>query len=152
MPLEDLIEPPRVRSLLDISLYVQPALLPDSVITDLLYSGMAATEIKQRVSGAEAKTGTDFHHVINALHLLTAALLAESGTLPDITSERDESGGGMTREPADWPNRGAKLRATAYGELAIGLGQTSNLPGARSSMRVGHRTVPCGLLRTLKNR
>lgn len=150
MALSDLVEPPRVRSLLKMSLYLQPALLPDGIIKDQLYAGRAATEIIQRVANAESQASDE--HINNALHLLTAAYLAESGVIPALKSETDESGGGYSQEVDDWPERALQFRASASAELAIVLGQSSTFASSRSTMRVIQRNVDPCILRTLKNR
>ena len=146
MALKDNVQPVTVRGLLDSTMPQE--ILPDTLIQSNEFAGAAADEIIQRVANAESVTGTDMDHILSALNRLTAALIAESESIPAYTGIGTEGGPKLTMKAPDWQAKAIKLRSRAYQELAIVLGQTSI--SRQSTMAVGHRTIPCGLLRTFK--
>lgn len=105
---------PQVRAALGI--LVDDSLLPDSIISMDLYSGRAQAWIEDSDPSWASRTGSDRQHLINAVILRCAGLIAIA--MPGFTQERfgpDEYQ--YTADSPKWNDRAAQLMAEADGEL-----------------------------------
>ena len=102
-----------VRRAIDVSLTA--ALLPDAVIQDQVYLGMAEAEVLRRDPDALSRTGDERAAVRRAAVFLTAALLLPA--VPRIVSEQHGDLHRYQRTPTALAETIADLRAKADGTI-----------------------------------
>ena len=119
---------PQVRAALGV--LVDDSLLPDSIISMELYSGRAQTWVEETDPSWATRTGNDRQHLINAVVLRCAGLIAVA--LPGITQER--FGPDDYQYQADsprWNDRAAQLLAEADNEIQTVLSDpTTSIPAS----------------------
>lgn len=105
---------PSIRAALGV--LVDSNLLPDSIIQMDLYAGRAQAWLETKDPLWATRTGADHQHLVNAVVLRCAGLLAS--VMPALTAESFKGGEyNYSAEPVDWTARGAALMADAEDEV-----------------------------------
>ena len=103
---------PSIRAALGV--LVDSNLLPDSIIQLDLYAGRAQTWLEGKDPLWAARTGADRTHLVNAVVLRCAGLLAS--VMPALTAEAFAGEYNYSQTPVDWTARAAALMADAEDE------------------------------------
>ena len=103
---------PQVRAALGV--LIDDTLLSDSVIALDLYAGRAQTWLEERDSQWATRTGSARQHLVNAVVLRCAGLLAS--VMPALTAEAFAGEYNYSQTPVDWTARAAALMADAEDE------------------------------------
>jgi hypothetical protein len=123
---------PSIRRAIDVSL--DSAQLPDGVISDPLYAGVAESWVVAHVGAFETATPLAQQHGKLAAILYTASLLVLA--LPQLLSETLEGTGTYHREKVDRQERARELAGRAQDEVALcGVDTSRNFPRARMFAR-----------------
>lgn len=104
---------PSIRAALGV--LVDSNLLPDSIIQLDLYAGRAQSWLEAKDPLWATRTGADRQHLVNAVVLRCAGLLAS--VMPALTAEAFAGEYNYSQTPVDWTARAAALMADAEDEV-----------------------------------
>lgn len=104
---------PQVRAALGV--LIDDTLLDNSVIAMDLYAGRAQTWLEERDSQWDTRTGSARQHLVNAVVLRCAGLLATA--MPAMTAEKIGDEYSYSGQAPDWGARAAALLADAEAEV-----------------------------------
>ena len=104
---------PQVRAALGV--LIDDTLLPDSVIAMDLYAGRAQTWLEERDSQWATRTGSARQHLVNAVVLRCAGLLATA--MPAMTAEKIGDEYSYSGQAPDWQERAGALLSDAESEV-----------------------------------
>lgn len=123
---------------------IDDTLLSDSVIAMDLYAGRAQTWLEDRDSQWAARTGSERQHLINAVVLRCAGLLATA--MPAMTAEKIGDEYSYSGEAPDWGGRAAALLADAESEVqaVIATDEDEALTAAMPTMFTSARPTTYG--------
>lgn len=106
---------PSIRAALGV--LVDSSLLPDNIIQLDLYAGRAQSWLESKDPLWATRTGDDRKHLVNAVVLRCAGLLAN--VMPTLTSEAFADKYNYSAQPVDWAARSAALMADADAEVQL---------------------------------
>lgn len=104
---------PSIRAALGV--LVDSNLLPDTIIQMDLYAGRAQSWLESKDPLWATRTGADHQHLVNAVVLRCAGLLAS--VMPSLTAEAFAGEYNYSAQPVDWTARAAALMADAEDEV-----------------------------------